>query len=328
MSRVQPDDVEYDAEDMVRDILHGVGKQPNVTMLAFTATPKPHTLKLFGQVGADGSMEPFHVYSMKQAIEEEFVKDVLENYIEYKTFCQIVKTIADDPKYQQRKAAGKIKRILALHEVNIAQRTEVIVEHFREFVMPQLGGQAKAMVVTSSREEAVRYRLAFGKYIAKMGYEMELKPLVAFTGKVKTLGQEFTETGMNGIAESRLADEFDEDGNNILIVANKYQTGFDQPRLCAMYVLKKLSGVNAVHTRYSGALLKARQRKSISSFSRWIQISMCSANRWTFRKARSARRRFIHGRCSARRSDTAHLQLLLLTTIRPAIPNRARRTLR
>ena len=239
---------ERDAEDIVRDILKGVGKQPNVTMLAFTATPKPHTLKLFGQVGADGSMEPFHVYSMKQAIEEEFIKDVLENYIEYKTFCQIVKTIAEDPKYKQRKAAGKIKRILALHEVNIAQRTEVIVEHFREFVMPQLGGQAKAMVVTSSREEAVRYRLALGKYIAKMGYEMELKPLVAFTGKVKTLGQEFTETGMNGIAESRLADEFDEDCNNILIVANKYQTGFDQPRLCAMYVLKKLSGVNAVQT--------------------------------------------------------------------------------
>lgn len=239
---------ERDAEDIVRDILKSVGKQPNVTMLAFTATPKPHTLKLFGQVGADGSMAPFHVYSMKQAIEEEFIKDVLENYIEYKTFCQIVKTIAEDPKYKQRKAAGKIKRILALHEVNIAQRTEVIVEHFREFVMPQLGGQAKAMVVTSSREEAVRYRLAFGKYIAKMGYEMELKPLVAFAGKVKTLGQEFTETGMNGIAESRLADEFDEDGNNILIVANKYQTGFDQPRLCAMYVLKKLSGVNAVQT--------------------------------------------------------------------------------
>ena len=242
------DDDERDAEDIIRDILKGVGKQPNVTMLAFTATPKPHTLKLFGQVGADGSMEPFHVYSMKQAIEEEFIKDVLENYIEYKTFCQIVKTIAEDPKYKQRKAAGKIKRILALHKVNIAQRTEVMVEHFREFVMPQLGGQAKAMVVTSSREEAVRYRLAFGKYIAKMGYEMELKPLVAFTGKVKTLGQEFTETGMNGIAESRLADEFDEDGNNILIVANKYQTGFDQPRLCAMYVLKKLSGVNAVQT--------------------------------------------------------------------------------
>ena len=246
--KVYQDEDERDAEDVVRDILKGVGKQPNVTMLAFTATPKPHTLKLFGTVGADGSMEPFHVYSMKQAIEEEFIKDVLENYIEYKTFCQIVKTIADDPKYKQRKAAGKIKRILALHEVNIAQRTQVIVEHFREFVMPQLGGEAKAMIVTSSREEAVRYRLAFGKYIAKMGYELELKPFVAFTGKVKTLWHEFTESGMNGISVLELADEFNEDGNNILIVANKYQTGFDQPRLCAMYVLKKLSGVNAVQT--------------------------------------------------------------------------------
>lgn len=241
-------DEEKDAEDIIRGILKGVGKQSNVTMLAFTATPKPHTLKLFGTPNADGSMSPFHVYSMKQAIEEEFIKNVLENYIEYKTFCQIIKTIAGDPKYKQRKAAGKIRRILAIHDVNIAQRTKVMVEHFREFVMPQLGGEAKAMVVTSSREESVKYRIAFGKYIAKMGYEMELKPLVAFTGKVKTLGQEFTESDINGISEAKLADEFDEDGNNILIVANKYQTGFDQPKLCAMYVLKKLSGVNAVQT--------------------------------------------------------------------------------
>lgn len=248
VSRVPSDDIDYDAEDVIRDILKGVGKQPNVTMLAFTATPKPHTLKLFGTDGPDGRKEPFHIYSMKQAIEEGFIKDVLENYIEYKTFCQIVKTTADDPRYKQRKATGKIKRILALHDVNIAQRTEVIVEHFREFVMPLLGGEAKAMVVTSSREEAVKYRLAFTKYIAKMEYEMELKPLVAFTGTVRTLGQDFTEPGMNGISESALADEFDEDGNNILIVANKYQTGFDQPKLCAMYVLKKLSGVNAVQT--------------------------------------------------------------------------------
>jgi len=246
--RAKTEDEERDAEDVIRDILKGVGKQPNVTMLAFTATPKPHTLKLFGTDGPDGRREPFHIYSMKQAIEEGFIKDVLENYIEYKTFCQIVKTTADDPRYKQRKAAGKIKRILALHDVNIAQRTEVIVEHFREFVMPLLGGEAKAMVVTSSREEAVKYRLAFTKYIAKMGYEMELKPLVAFTGTVRTLGQDFTEPGMNGISETALADEFDEDGNNILIVANKYQTGFDQPKLCAMYVLKKLSGVNAVQT--------------------------------------------------------------------------------
>lgn len=244
----QDDSEEMDAEDVIREILKGMGKQPNVTMLAFTATPKPHTLKLFGTLDANGAMSPFHVYSMKQAIEEEFIKDVLENYIEYKTFCQIIKTIAEDPRYKQRKAAGKIKRILALHDVNIAQRTEVIVEHFREFVMPQLGGEAKAMVVTSSREEAVKYRIAFANYIRKMGYEMELKPLVAFTGKVKTLGQEFTESGMNGISEAKLADEFGEDGNNILIVANKYQTGFDQPKLCAMYVLKKLSGVNAVQT--------------------------------------------------------------------------------
>ncbi len=239
---------ERDAEDVVRDILKGVGKQPNVTMLAFTATPKPHTLKLFGTDGPDGKKVPFHVYSMKQAIEEGFIVDVLENYLEYQTFCQIVKTIQSDPRYKQRKAVGKIKRILALNQTNVKQRTEIIVEHFREFVRPLLGGEAKAMVVTSSREEAVRYRLAIEAYAKKMGYEVETKPLVAFTGAVKTLGHEWTEVGMNGFSESSLPDEFDEDGGNILVVANKYQTGFDQPKLCAMYVLKKLTGVNAVQT--------------------------------------------------------------------------------
>ena len=121
--RAKAEDEERDAEDVIRDILKGVGKQPNVTMLAFTATPKPHTFKLFGTDGPDGRKEPFHIYSMKQAIEEQFIKDVLENYIEYKTFCQIVKTTAEDGRYPQRKAAGKIKRILALHDVNIAAAT-------------------------------------------------------------------------------------------------------------------------------------------------------------------------------------------------------------
>ena len=247
--RMKPDaDGDYDAEDAVRDTLKGFGKQPNVTMIAFTATPKPHTLKLFGTPGPDGKPRPFHVYSMKQAIEEGFIVDVLANYVEYKTFCQIVKTIQNDPKYKQRQAVGKIRRILALNQTNVRQRTAIIVEHFREFVRPLLGGEAKAMVVTSSREEAVSYRLAIESYAKKMGYELETKPLVAFTGTVKTLGGEWTEPGMNGFPADRLPDEFDEDGGNILVVANKYQTGFDQPKLCAMYVLKKLSGVNAVQT--------------------------------------------------------------------------------
>lgn len=238
---------EVDAEDVVHQILKGCGKQPNVSMFAFTATPKYQTLKLFGKDGPEGK-EPFHVYSMKQAIEEEFIKDVLANYVEYKTFQKIIKTIPSDPRFKQRKAIAKIKRILALHDTNIKQRVQIIVEHFREYVRSGLDYTAKAMIVTSSRQEAVKYRLAIEKYIRENGYGSEMRALVAFSGKVTMLGETFTEPWMNGFGEAALPDRFDLDENNILIVANKYQTGFDQKKLCAMYVLKKLSGVNAVQT--------------------------------------------------------------------------------
>ena len=241
------DDEERDAEDVVRDTLRGLGKQKNVAMFAFTATPKHHTLKMFGQDGENGK-EPFHVYSMKQAIEENFILDVLANYIEYRTFCKIIKVTSEDPNYKQRKATAKIKRILALHDTNIAQRVKVIVEHFREYAMRGLHGTAKAMVVTSSRAEAVKYRIAMEKYIRANGYAGEMSALVAFSGKVRMGGEEFSEASMNGFPEDRLTEMFDMDENNVLIVANKYQTGFDQKRLCAMYVLKKLSGVAAVQT--------------------------------------------------------------------------------
>lgn len=238
---------EMDAEDVVHQILKGCGKQPNVSMLAFTATPKYQTLKMFGSDGPEGK-EPFHVYSMKQAIEEEFIKDVLANYVEYKTFQKIIKTIPNDPRFKQRKAAAKIKRILALHDTNIKQRVQIIVEHFREYVRSGLGYTAKAMIVTSSRQEAVKYRLAIEKYIKDNDYGSEMRALVAFSGKVTMQGETFTEPGMNGFSEASLPDNFDLDENNVLIVANKYQTGFDQKKLSAMYVLKKLSGVNAVQT--------------------------------------------------------------------------------
>ncbi len=241
------DEDERDAEDVVRDTLKGMGKQPNVAMFAFTATPKHHTLKMFGQDGESGK-EPFHVYSMKQAIEERFILDVLANYVEYRTFCKIIKVTSEDPHYHQRKAIGKIKRILALHDTNVAQRTQVIVEHFREFVMGGLRGTAKAMVVTSSRAEAVKYRLAMERYIKANGYSGQISALVAFSGKVAMKGESFSEPGMNGFPEKELPERFDMDENNVLIVANKYQTGFDQKRLSAMYVLKKLSGVAAVQT--------------------------------------------------------------------------------
>lgn len=186
---------------------------------------------------------------MKQAIEEGFILDVLQNYTEYATFFQINKEIEDDPRCKTNDAKRQIARFVELHETNIAQRVEVIVEHFRTTVMHELGGQAKAMVITPSRQSAVKYCKAFEEYVAKKGYE-GIHALVAFSGKVKLPDDEteYTEAGLNGFPEDRLPKEFDTDAYQVLLVANKYQTGFDQPKLCAMYVLKKLKGVNAVQT--------------------------------------------------------------------------------
>lgn len=239
----------YDAEDMIVDELARNGKQSNVSMFAFTATPKPTTLNLFGRVNKKGQREAFHLYSMKQAIEEGFIIDVLENFTEYKTYYQINKEISEDPRCKTVDAKRQIARFVELHETNIAQRVEVIVEHFRTTVIDELGGMAKAMVITASRASAVKYRQAFEDYVNKKGYT-NIHALVAFSGKVKLPDddKEYTESGMNGFSEEKLPKMFDSDAFNVLLVANKYQTGFDQPKLCAMYVLKKLRGVNAVQT--------------------------------------------------------------------------------
>ena len=238
-----------DVEDIIADEISRHGKQANVSVFAFTATPKPTTLELFGKMNAKGQKEAFHLYSMKQAIEEGFILDVLQNFTEYKTYYQINKEIADDPRCKTAEAKRQIARFVELHETNIAQRIEVIIEHFRTTVMKELGGRAKAMVVTKSRASAVKYHRAFQDYIAKKGYS-DIKSLVAFSGKIKLDGEteEFTESSINGFPESRLPREFDSDDYKVLLVANKYQTGFDQPKLCAMYILKKLRGVNAVQT--------------------------------------------------------------------------------
>ena len=237
-----------DTEDLVLDEIGRHGKQDNVSFIAFTATPKPTTLQLFGRVNKKGQREAFHIYSMKQAIEEGFILDVLQNYTTYKTFYRINKEIEDDPKLKTNAAKRQIARFVELHDTNIAQRIEVIVEHFRNTVMRELGGTAKAMVITASRQGAVKYKQAFEQYIQKKGYAM--KALVAFSGKVKLPDDdhEYTEVGMNGFSEDKLTKEFDKDDYQVLLVANKYQTGFDQPKLCAMYVLKKLKGVSAVQT--------------------------------------------------------------------------------
>lgn len=186
---------------------------------------------------------------MKQAIEEGFILDVLQNYTTYKTYYQINKEVAEDPKCKTNSAKRQIARFVELHETNIAQRIEVIVEHFRTTVMDELGGTAKAMVITNSRESAVKYRQAFEEYINKKGYN-NIRALVAFSGKVtlKDDEKEYTEAGLNGFSEDKLPTEFEKDDYKVLLVANKYQTGFDQPKLCAMYILKKLRGVNAVQT--------------------------------------------------------------------------------
>ncbi len=221
----------------------------NVSFFAFTATPKPTTIQLFGRLNKHGQGDAFHVYSMKQAIEEGFILDVLQNYTTYQTFYKLNKKIEEDPTLQTASAKRQIARFVELHETNISQRIEVIVEHFRTTVMNELGGTAKAMVITASRQGAVKYHKAFEEYITKKGYT-GIKALVAFSGKVMLPDDEheYTETSINGISEDKLTKEFDKDDYQVLLVANKYQTGFDQPKLCAMYIMKKLKGVNAVQT--------------------------------------------------------------------------------
>lgn len=243
-----------DPEDIITDEICKHGKQSNVSMFAFTATPKTTTLAIFGRVNQYGQHEAFHIYTMKQAIEEGFILDVLQSFTPYQTFYKINKEIEEDPKFQTKKAKKKIARFAMLHETNIAQRIEIIIEHFRDVVLKEQPW-AKAMVVTGSRAEAVKYYEAFQKYVFEKGYD-DVHPLVAFSGKVteKQLGisddndKFYTESSINGFSDDYTADKFDEDSYQVLLVANKYQTGFDQPKLCAMYVLKKLNGIVAVQT--------------------------------------------------------------------------------
>lgn len=237
-------------EDLMLEEIRKSGKQSNVSMIAFTATPKPETIQLFGTLNAQGRKESFDLYSMKQAIEEKYILNVLDNYVTWKTYCHINKAIQDDPELQSIAAKRKMARFIDLHDTNIAQKAEIIIEHFRANVAGCLGGKAKAMVITSSRPAAVKYRQAFDEYIRAKGYT-GIKALVAFSGKVKLTkdGEEYTEVKLNeGIKEDELRYEFDRSCYQVLIVADKYQTGFDQPKLVAMYVDKRLKKVAAVQT--------------------------------------------------------------------------------
>ena len=230
---------EITGEDRINQILEARRGSKNLSYYAFTATPKPRTLELFGRVpnpalppGKDNLPQAFHVYSMRQAIEEGFILDVLRNYISYGTAYKIARQKAKaDTEVDKKKAAKELGIWIKLHPHNIGQRVQVIVEHFHQHIQGLLGGQAKAMVVTSSRLEAVRYKLAFsGEVIDKDSADLL-----------------FTERNMNPLLKGRdMRKAFDTGDYQVMIVANKFQTGFDQPKLCAMYVLKKLSGVDCV----------------------------------------------------------------------------------
>lgn len=260
------DDEEVTSEDIIDATVASRRASANISFLAFTATPKPKTLELFGRLpkpdeapSKTNKPEAYHVYSMRQAIEEGFILDVLKNYTNYKVAYNLaLKILGTDQEVESKRAQVKLNQWVRLHDYNISQKVQVIVEHFKDNVMGLLGGQAKAMVVTSSRKEAVRYKLGFDKYIVNKGYQ-NIHAMVAFSGEVTfsdkdpnaegMLGKAFTESNMNPNLKGRdMRKAFDSDDYQVMIVANKFQTGFDQPKLCAMYVDKKLGGVECVQT--------------------------------------------------------------------------------
>jgi len=222
------------------------GRLPNLSTFAFTATPKPKTLELFGTKRPDEKFVPFHLYTMRQAIEEGFILDVLASYTTYRAYWRLLKKVEDDPRYDKKKAEYLLKSFVELHPHAIGEKVRICVEHFAAQVQGEIGGRAKAMIVTRSRRHAVRYKLAVDKYVAERGYPF--KSLVAFSGTVQDGGGSYTETGMNGLPEAQTRKAFERHECRFLIVANKFQTGFDQPLLHTMYVDKKLGGVNAVQT--------------------------------------------------------------------------------
>lgn len=240
-----------DAEEEILRTMAKRGRQPNISFFAFTATPKHKTLEVFGTAGPEGKPVPFHLYSMRQAIEEGFIHDVLKHYTTYKAYFGLIKSVEDDPQVQKRNAAKALARFMSMHPVNISQKAEVMIEHFRNFTRHKIGGKAKAMVVTGSRLHAVRYKQAFDKYISQKQYK-DIDTLVAFSGTVVDDINEdvtYTEGGMNqGVSGRQIPEKFATDDYQILIAADKFQTGFDQPLLHTMYVDKRLSGIQAVQT--------------------------------------------------------------------------------
>lgn len=247
------EETKKDDEDKLLDELASHGVHENMSFFAFTATPKEKTLQIFGRPDAEGRYHPYHIYSMRQAIEEGFILDVLKNYMTYKMYYKIAKNIPDDPELNTTAGINAIRNYESLHPHNISQKTAVMLEHFRSVTMHKIGGRAKAMIVTPSRLHAVRYLLEFKRQIKDKGYA-DLDVLVAFSGEVDDNGEPYTEEKLNKtkdgetIKEKALPAVFHTDEFGMLIVAEKYQTGFDEPLLHTMFVDKKLSGVKAVQT--------------------------------------------------------------------------------
>ena len=241
------DDVQDDIEEELLREIESFRNLDNISFFAFTATPKGKTLEMFGTENDLGEYWPFHIYTMKQAIEEGFILDVLKNYIDYQTYFNLVKTIKTDPKFEDKKAKRVLRKFVEEHPHAIRMKTEIMLDHFMNSSKNKIDDKARAMVVTRSRLHAVLYKQAFDKYIKENNYS--IKTLVAFTGEVDHDEQKFTENSMNDIPPSKSIEKaFEEDPYRILIVANKYQTGFDQPLLHTMYVDKSLNGVAAVQT--------------------------------------------------------------------------------
>lgn len=245
------DDEPVGADDMAARDQRERGRMSHVSTFAFTATPKSETLSIFGTATPDGGRVPFSLYSMRQAIEEGFILDVLQNYVGYHMFWTLLKRIEDDPKYDRAKAARLLTAFVAGHDLTIRKRAQIIIEHFAGQVQHRIGGRARAMLVTGSRAEAVKFHRAVDDYIKEKAYPW--RALVAFSGTVKldgpdADGKDYTESNMNGFPESQTAAKFESEPYRLLIAANKFQTGFDQPLLHTMYVDKKLADVNAVQT--------------------------------------------------------------------------------
>jgi len=240
---------EESVEDRINRIVGEQKLLENASYFAFTATPKNRTLEMFGLPNlADGKFYPYHVYTMRQAIEEEFILDVLAHYTTYSSYYRLLKRVEDDPQFDNKRAQRKLKRFVEGHPEAIRQKTEIMAEHFLEQVVAQrkVNGQAKAMVVTGSRLSAVRYKLAFDAYLAER--KSPYRALVAFTDEVQDGGKKYDEARLNGFPSADIPEEFKKPENRFLIVAEKFQTGFDEKRLHTMYVDKVLSDVKAVQT--------------------------------------------------------------------------------